>query len=412
MFRRMPLRCRSGGRLDRAAADEDVLGPDRDGLGRAVGAADRRTGRRRPGRHAAGCAVTRQSAARWAPASMARGISVRAIVCFVPRPCVVVREHPGELDRCASRARSAPRSSTADDGGGAPGSRADGDLVLDLGPRTGRGRPRAELGDPRSRAATRRRARAGSRWYRPLLISVLPPTQRPSAYAMPGRAERGGRALVAVLRDDLLERERLDARRGRPTGPPRRPCTDRPARRACAAVTAPPAPEPMTRTSVSTCRCTVDVLSSCSRRRSRATTSRRGVLADRRRCGCCSHPADRAPDRGRSGSAPSRSRTHAPSTSDSTATPSRRCSGIAASDVAHEGRDRTAGAHVVVAREGVHDTPLQPEHRARRSPSPGGPDAETVGSPQPDDAIDDHRGRGGDEDRGLGARSGTAGCRT
>ena len=63
----------------------------------------------------------RQSATICAPASTARGMSVRAIVCFTPRPALSYLK-----TRANSTARqpsfAAPRSSTADDGGGAPGS--------------------------------------------------------------------------------------------------------------------------------------------------------------------------------------------------------------------------------------------------------------------------------------------------
>ena len=95
------------------------------------------------------------------------------------RPVAVVAEDPGELDAAPAELASAPRSSTAEDGGGAPGT-VDTDRSSRLGRRSGRASPASNS----SMRYVRRHSSArspGRRWYRPLLISVLPPTQRPSA---------------------------------------------------------------------------------------------------------------------------------------------------------------------------------------------------------------------------------------
>jgi hypothetical protein len=65
---------------------------------------------------------TRQFGMTVAPASTARGSSVRVIVCLMPRPAASYRNARAYSTACHP-SFVAPRSSSADDGGGAPGSR-------------------------------------------------------------------------------------------------------------------------------------------------------------------------------------------------------------------------------------------------------------------------------------------------
>ena len=74
------------GRLGRARAHEHVVGADRRVARSCRRASVARTARRRCGRRWRTSSATRQSAMTRAPASIARGSSVRAIVCFTARP--------------------------------------------------------------------------------------------------------------------------------------------------------------------------------------------------------------------------------------------------------------------------------------------------------------------------------------
>ena len=185
----------------------------------------------------------------------------------------------------------------------------------------------------------------------------------------PGVAERGARALVAVPRDELVERERL-VLVGSVPGPflddeHRAPGLGEAGRGDRAAGAG--ADE---RTSVSIVRFTATAhgFSSCWAKRT-SDDSRRGYWRTTP-TGWCSQPVIERRIAARSGSGPWRSRTHAPSPT--------RLDGDAEPEVlghrrerrADEGRDRTAGALVVVAREGGHDAAFQPEHE-RGDPTGG-----------------------------------------
>ncbi len=149
---------------------------------------------------------TRQFGITVAPASIARGSSVRVIVCFTPRPAASYRNTRAYSTACHP-SFVAPRSSNADDGGGAPGSRDTAssfsmrcgvrverlgaelvDAVL-VAPRLGEGRGQpvveaaVDLGAPADAAPLRERDRR------------VP--------------QRGGEPPVPVLGGHLLEGERL-----------------------------------------------------------------------------------------------------------------------------------------------------------------------------------------------------------
>src|SRR5262249_54518084 len=142
----------------------------------------------------------------------------------------------------------APRSSNADDGGGAPGNR---ETVSSASMRCAYvSRVRALNSSiayslPHDSASV-----SGRRWYRPLLISVLPPTQRPSANAIGGfRSGAAGprcRSFVAISSS-----ENGSPASGSIHGPSSPTVTSRPPAARVEAVAAPPAPEPITSTSVS-----------------------------------------------------------------------------------------------------------------------------------------------------------------
>ena len=82
------------------------------------------------------------------------------------------------------------------------------------------------------------------------MISVLPPTQRPSAYAMAGRPSAAHEPPWRYFATISCSENGSNAS-GSTHGPSSRTITARPARASVDAVTAPPAPDPMTRTSVS-----------------------------------------------------------------------------------------------------------------------------------------------------------------
>jgi hypothetical protein len=115
--RRMPLRCRSAGVWmapphTKTCSASILSGSPARRHSAPVTRSPERTSR-----------TTRQSGSTSAPSSTARGMSVRAIVCFTPRePWPSKRNTRGNsVDRQPSLV--APRSSSADDSGGATGSR-------------------------------------------------------------------------------------------------------------------------------------------------------------------------------------------------------------------------------------------------------------------------------------------------
>ena len=142
-----------------------------------------------------------------APASIARGIKVRAIVCFDAAPGGVVPEHPGELDRSPSELCRATLEHRRRRRWRA-GQLRDRELGLDRVrvPVEHLGR---ELGD-----AVRPAPLVGELGREPVVEAAVDLGAPTDASALgvrdPGRAERGRRTLVAVLQDHLVERERLD----------------------------------------------------------------------------------------------------------------------------------------------------------------------------------------------------------
>ena len=107
---------------------------------------------------------------------------MRVIVCFAA-PRAVVAEHRGNSDE-RQPSFAAPRSSSADDGG-----RRAGNGDTDCHSSTRAAYPSSVVGVNSSIANVDRHSSArwaGRRCHSPLLISVLPPTQRPSAYAIGG----------------------------------------------------------------------------------------------------------------------------------------------------------------------------------------------------------------------------------
>ena len=284
-------------------------------------------------------------------------------------------------------------------------------LVLDLGRRTGRARRVVEVGDARRSGATRRRG--GRESVVEAAVDLGAPADAP---ALGERDARGCRARRDApwwrYRATNSSSENGSSRVGSVPGPSSTTSTDRPASASGAAVTAPPAPEPMTRTSVSsvvmrepsTSRCSGSC--SSSRRRSRATTAGAGT-GGRRRSGCAPTRSMRPPDRARrSGSGRGAAARRAPRPIDSTATPRRRCSGIARERRVDEARDRDR--RCVGHRRPARAATTRRSNQNMSGSIPTGPSTRcpTCGIATPArirDAGATTRGGRGDEDRRLGA---------
>ena len=245
----MPLRCSSAGVWIAPAHTKTCSASDRAGRSIVPSGRGARSSRPRSGRRSRRVSVTPAVGddLRRPPRSRC-GSSVRAIVCFTPRPLLLVAEHARELDRSPAELRRA-----AFEHGRRRRRRArearDGQLVLDA-----------------VRVAVERSGANSSISYVALPLlgelggqSVVQPAvdlgAAADAAALGVGDRRAGRARRTSRRGGTSRpspRARTaPSRRDRPTGPLRRRSRcGRPAA-SVAAVTAPPAPEPMTRTSVS-----------------------------------------------------------------------------------------------------------------------------------------------------------------
>src|SRR5438552_5532813 len=169
------------------------------------------------------------------------------MVCFTPRPAASYRNTRAYSTACHP-SFVAPRSSSADDGGGAPGSR---DTASSSSMRCAYASSVSGLNSSMPYSWRHDSASAaGSRWYRPLLISVLPPTQRPSANAMAGFPSAAASPRCRYLAA-ISSSENGSSASGSIHGPSSTTVTSRPEAASVAAVAAPPAPEPITSTSAS-----------------------------------------------------------------------------------------------------------------------------------------------------------------